>query len=458
MTAVSLERVDLPDFGAAGDMPTLSREIYEARVSRVRACMAAEKLDALIVYGDREHNANLAYITGFDPRFEEAMLILTGSDELVLAVGNEGEGYTGISPLDLNVVLYQEFSLLSQPRDKGPTLEVLLKEAGVGPGRIGVAGWKYGATPTRLEVPSYLADALRDIAGDPGLVVNAGRIFMDADKGLRVENELAQLAAFEYASCHTSGAVRAVITNLEPGLTEYELAQRMGMNGMPLSCHMMLSSGDRARMGLASPTDRRIARGDPFTTAYGVWGALNCRAGFVIEGADELAPDIADYVDRLVAPYFSAAVDWYETIGIGVPGSALYDVVARRLGDPFFGVHLNPGHQIHLDEWMNSPIAEDSSTLLRSGMALQIDIIPATGGPYFTTNIEDGIALADEALRAEFAAQYPAAWHRIQRRRAYMREVLGIRLKPEVLPFSNIAATLNPFLLRPDLAMLVTHS
>ena len=66
--------------------------------------------------------------------------------------------------------------------------------------------------------------------------------------------------------------------------------------------------------------------------------------------------------------------------------------------------------------------------------------------------------MADEALRAEFAAQYPAAWHRIQRRREYMREVLGIRLKPEVLPFSNIAATLNPFLLRPDLAMVVTHS
>ena len=30
-------------------------------------------------------------------------------------------------------------------------------------------------------------------------------------------------------------------------------------------------------------------------------------------------------------------------------------------------------------------------------MALQCDIIPATGTDYFTTNIEDGIALADDA-------------------------------------------------------------
>ncbi|HZS93019.1 MAG TPA: hypothetical protein VFE42_36710 [Chloroflexota bacterium] len=37
---------------------------------------SAEGYDALLVYVDREHFANLAYLTGFDPRFEEALLIL----------------------------------------------------------------------------------------------------------------------------------------------------------------------------------------------------------------------------------------------------------------------------------------------------------------------------------------------------------------------------------------------
>jgi hypothetical protein len=82
-------------------------------------------------------------------------------------------------------------------------------------------------------------------------------------------------------------------------------------------------------------------------------------------------------------------------------------------------------------------------------MAWQVDVIPATGGPLFTSNIEDGIALADEALRAEFAARYPEAWERIGRRRRFMHEVLGIHLKPEVLPFGNIPAYLPPFLLAP---------
>jgi hypothetical protein len=86
-------------------------------------------------------------------------------------------------------------------------------------------------------------------------------------------------------------------------------------------------------------------------------------------------------------------------------------------------------------------------------MAFQVDIIPATGTPLFTTNIEDGIALADATLRGELAAAYPDAWARIEARRAFMAEALGIELHPDVLPFSNIPAYLPPYLLRPGLAM-----
>ena len=90
-------------------------------------------------------------------------------------------------------------------------------------------------------------------------------------------------------------------------------------------------------------------------------------------------------------------------------------------------------------------------------MALQVDIIPATGTDYFTTNIEDGVALADESLRADFAARYPAAWARIQARRRFMAEALGIDLDPSVLPLSNIPAYLPPFLLRPDVVMTLAE-
>ena len=38
-------------------------------------------------------------------------------------------------------------------------------------------------------------------------------------------------------------------------------------------------------------------------------------------------------------------------------------------------------------------------------------------------------------------------------RRSFMAEVLGIALKPEVLPLSNLAGYLPPFWLSPQLAM-----
>ena len=53
----------------------------------------------LVVYSDREHFANLAYLTGFDPRFEEALLILSAEPKPLLIVGNECLGYLPISAL-----------------------------------------------------------------------------------------------------------------------------------------------------------------------------------------------------------------------------------------------------------------------------------------------------------------------------------------------------------------------
>jgi hypothetical protein len=266
-----------------------------------------------------------------------------------------------------------------------------------------------------------------------------------------------QLAAFEWAAGETSSGVRSVLTGLLPGMTERECARLLGWSGTPLSCHLMLTAGPRARLGLLSPGDRPIARGDPFTVAYGVWGALSCRAGFVVEGAGELPEGARDYLDRLVVPYMEAVAAWYGALHVGQVGGELQRVVDERLGDPFFGVTLNPGHQLSLDEWVGSPVFPGSDLPLRSGTALQCDIIPATGTPYFTTNIEDGVALADESLRARFAAAFPDAWGRIQARRRFMAEAIGIDLHADVLPLSNLAAHLTPFLLAPVRAMILAR-
>jgi hypothetical protein len=460
-THVELAEMALPEFGLPLIEPTIPAITYEARISGARQRASESGFDALLVYADREHFANLAYLTGFDPRFEEALLILTQDRIPTLLVGNEDMAYTAISPIELQPVLYQTFSLLSQPRSSSAPLISILRNTGIGTQdakRIGIAGWKY-FTPIEtsipdswLEVPAYIVDTLRAMGCE---VHNAGQIFMEPEYGLRAVNDVDQLASFEFAATYGSQGLRNLLFNIRPGMSEFEVFKLMSPIGLPLCYHPVVFSGERTALGLASPSSRVMQIGDPVFAALGYWGSNNARGGFLVENEAMLASHIRDYVDKLVAPYFNAIVEWYEHIGIGIPGGELFDIIDRHLSDPFFGIGLNPGHLIHLDEWVSSPIYRGSTQRLQSGMALQVDVIPATNTPYHTTNIEDGIALADEALRQAFEQKYPDAWMRIQQRRAFMQNVLGIHLKPEVLPFSNIPAYLPPFWLSPQQAMRV---
>ena len=457
MTRARLETIERPDFGVPeDDRPEIPPETYARRVEMLRERADARRYDRLVVYADREHSANLSFLTGFDPRFEEALLVIGQAGEPAILVGNECYGMAGAAPLPMRRHRFQDFSLPSQPRDRSRPLAEILSDEGISMGRhVGVLGWKSYADRARMEVPAFLVDELRRLTGPNGIVENANDLLIDAADGLRIVNDIDQLAAFEHAATRTSNGVRNLLTGLRPGLREREAVRLLEWDGTPLSCHLMLTAGPRATLGLLSPGDRVIERGDRFTTAFGIWGSLTCRAGFVVEDAAELPEGIRDYVDRLVGPYFEAVVDWYRALHIGQTGGALQAVIDEHLADPFFGIFLNPGHQLHLDEWVNSPVGPGSTTELRSGMALQVDIIPATGTDYFTTNIEDGIALADQSLRDELAARYPTAWRRIEARRRFMAGVLGIELHPDVLPFSNMPGVLPPFLLRPDRAMVV---
>jgi Xaa-Pro aminopeptidase len=449
-----LATVVLPDFGMPDREPALGPSIFAARLERLRERADERGYTHLLVYADREHSANLAWLTGFDPRFEEAIAVVRPGLEPLILAGNECFGTAGAAPLPMRRELYQDLSLPGQPRNRSRALGSILAGEGIGPGaRVGVIGWKSFADRTRIEIPAYVVDELRALAGVSGLVENANDLLTDPGDGLRTVAEVDQLAALEYAACQTSNGITRLFAGLRPGMTEREAVRLLDWNGMPLSCHLMLTAGPRARFGLLSPGERPIQRGDPFTVAFGIWGALNCRAGFVVEDAAELPDAIADYVDRLVGPYFEAIAAWYGALHVGAVAGDAYAAAMAHLADPFFGIFLNPGHLIGLDEWIDSPFSAGSRTELRSGMAFQVDVIPATGTDYFTTNIEDGIALADASLRDELAGAHPDAWARIQARRRFMHESLGIELHDDVLPLSNLAAHLPPFVLRPDRAM-----
>lgn len=343
MRKARLAELALPDFGMPDVQPEIPADTYATRVARLRERAEKAGYDRLVVYADREHSAGISYLTGFDPRFEEAILVLGPSGTPAILVGNECRGMAEQAPLKMRTVLFQDLSLPGQPRDESAPLAEILAVEGIGPGtRVGVIGWKTYASRDAIDAPAFLVDELRRLTGPAGLVENATGLLIDAADGLRVINEVDQLAAFEYAACQTSDGVRRLLFGLKAGMTEAEAVRLLQWNGMPLSCHLMLTAGPRAKLGLLSPGGRRIETGDPITVAFGVWGALNCRAGFVVAGPGELPAGIRDYVERLVGPYFEAVAEWYGALHIGQTGGVLYDIVHRHIGDKFFGVVPEP--------------------------------------------------------------------------------------------------------------------
>jgi Xaa-Pro aminopeptidase len=454
-----LIETEWPEFGWADRPPVVSVAELEGRLAALRAAMAKAGLTHAIVYADREHFANLAYLTNFDPRFEESILIVARDGKPLIMVGNECEGYLGVSPLftanKLRSERFQPFSLLNQPRSSSRKLRDIFAGEGIGKNsKVGCIGWKYFADAEHpdgahaIELPAYLVDTLRALAGHDA-VVNSTALLMHPGFGLRAQCSPSEIAYFEYTNVLASEGMKHMLFGLRPGMSDNELASLSAYNGDPLSCHMTLVTEANRNLGLSGPVGAPIPLGSPLATNLAYWGSNICRAGWVAKSAEDLTPDAQDYVDAFAGPYFEVMAEWFRRLKIGTPGGKLFALIAERLPFKRFGIFLNPGHLIHLDEWLSSPIYADSDVPLRSGMAIQVDVFPSSP-VYFSTRMEDGIVLADGALRASLKSQYPATFERCQKRRAFVIDVLGIDLPEEVLPLCNMPTIVSPFVLRPN--------
>jgi hypothetical protein len=458
---VSVSQVELPDFGDEARLPIISTAGYERRLDMTIERMKEHGLQFLLVYADREHSANMSYLTGFDPRFEESVLLLDTRGNRLLLVGNECLGYVPDPALKCQVELFQEFSLLGQQRDDSAPLRRIVSDFGTGKGAaVGCVGWKYFTGHNvdhpahAMEIPSYIVDLVRDVVQDRRRVTNATHLFMNPDTGLRIINSVDQIARFEYAAIKTSKSILSAVNHIVEGVAEKELERHFFGGGLPRSCHPMISFGEKVRRGLSSPSDNVAHMGDAFVIAFGVEGALNCRAGVVGRGPEDLPDEIGDFYPQLAANYFQVVVSWYESVKVGAVAGDVYAAGDAQRRRELFSFAVNPGHYIHLDEWVHSPFVESSSTVLQSGTALQMDIIPVSQGPFCYINAEDGVVLADEALREGIASRYPDCWKRIAARQRFMREGLGIAIDDSVLPLSNTPAWLPPYALSPDWVMV----
>ena len=461
MRNIVLTTVAEPKKDCSGRPIFLTDETIEERKQKILTRMHKLHLDKLVIYGDVEHGSNFEYLVGFFTRFEEALLIIDKTGEINIVLGNENLGKASKARVQITKTTHVSlFSLPNQPNRTDVTFKDLLISASLNKGqRIGLVGWKNFTSILEdnkhiYDVPYYIVKNIIDIIGDEALLSNECSLFIGED-GARCTNNPNEIAHYEYAAALASDCILDAMNSLNLGTNELELGDKLVRNGQHTSIVTIASSGPRFIKANMFPRDNKVNLGDPISLTVGYRGGSSSRCGLAVENETQLPEGQKDYLERIAIPYFNAYVAWLENIKCGLQGHEIFDLIESELPREKYGWSLCPGHLTAEEEWMSSPIYENSTEVLQSGMLLQIDIIPSVSG-YTGSSAESTILLANESLRNQIKKEYPDMYNRMIERRNYLIHVLGISLSEDVMPMCSTVAYLRPFLLAHNKALVIS--
>jgi Xaa-Pro aminopeptidase len=241
--------------------PRFSAAEFARRHAATRRLMAAEGLDALVVYGEsginRHNHADIHYLCGFlGNRNNYAVMTAQGEPALYVQSFNHVPNAREASSIRT------EWGGASS----AATVAQHLLDAGLANATLGYVG--------DVPVQSYLAWQ-RTLAG--WKFIDVTRAF----RRLRLIKSAEEIEWLKKGAALTDAALQHLIDNVKPGMREYELgalieADALGRGGLPHLCY--LSSGPQASGGACVPRQnlsaRVIERGDVVNTEISVsfWG------------------------------------------------------------------------------------------------------------------------------------------------------------------------------------------
>ena len=308
------------------EWPALDVQDYADRARRLMEAVDSS-FTHMVFYGDREHFSNIEYFTGYDPRFEEALLIFTrGNEKPMLIVGNEGWGYADKIQIPFIKRKFTPFSLPNQPHDPSVSLAGLFEEMGIRCGsKVALFGWKLFTMDEeerlhRHDVPYYLVKQLFEIVGEEN-VCTMNHIMLESGKGLRTILEPKELVLAEISGTRTTRAVHRMLAGLRPGMNELEASAGLMIDGFPMSMHPNINFGDSIFYGLASPEPNRILHEGDIACAGMAYRRTLCHKVGVYTAEYDNVPEATR---KAYEKYFAAISTWYSSLRIGATGGDVH--------------------------------------------------------------------------------------------------------------------------------------
>lgn len=453
---IQLKEIKIPELEQNLVPVVLSDEAMKERKEKLLAKMNNSGYEAIVIYADLEHGGNFEYLCGFVPRFEEGLLVIHSCGKAYMVLGNENLNKASKSRIEVTAVHMPHFSLPNQPMKTDKSVAEILAQCELDKAKnIGLVGWKnftskFDNNAELYDIPYFVVEAIKSICKG-SKISNATNLFI-GENGVRTTNNANEFAHYEFGAALAGNCILETMEEFDEGKTEMQVAEKLAAFGQPHNVVTIMATGERFEKANMYPGNKVIKKGNRISITTGFKGGLQSRGGYAVSCEDELPEDEKDYLEKVAVPYFNAVKTWLETIHIGMSGKELYDKIEEVLPKAQYGWSLNPGHLCADEEWLASPVYPDSIEVLKSGMLFQIDIIPSVSG-YGGISCESGVMLADEILREAIKKEYPEIWNRIQKRRAYIKEELGINISEEIIPTSSATAYCRPFLLNKNRAL-----
>lgn len=247
----------------SGETVLLTDETITLRKQKIVDLMHEANLSSLVIYADKEHGSNLENLTGFIPRFEEALQIANQDGSSTLVLENENYNKAKYARVESKGIQCPLFSLPNQPMNGFLRLAEYLREVEIDASKkVGVVGWKllsydFDDFHQSFDAPSFIMEALAEVVGKEKLV-NATQLYILPEKGARVTNNANELAHYEYGASLASDAILAAWDALDEGIKEIEVGDVLNRDGQYQSVVTIAAFGERFVKANLYPTSRQL--------------------------------------------------------------------------------------------------------------------------------------------------------------------------------------------------------
>ncbi|RKX32236.1 MAG: hypothetical protein DRP71_12320 [Verrucomicrobia bacterium] len=379
-------------------MYTIPKAEYGKRVAKFQAKMKAAGLDACLVHGSEAECASVRYLSDYWPTFEAGAVFVPAEGKPILLIGPESENYAKARSVIPDIMKMIEYRESAEPQYPGipvahypDVVKASMRDKPLK--KLGIVGHSITPLPVYLALQAEL----------PGVeLIRADDVFLP----LRFIKSDSELACMRRAFAISEIAVRAIVDEIKPGMTELQvigIAQReIYKHGAEYEGHALYCfCGPRTNNAICRPTGNQIIEHEIIQLNIGARvGGYASSVGLPMS-----IGKLPERKQRLVEFGLEAHFKTMELMKAGRPAAAVVDEYEKWVKSRGFSEYLlyGPCHSIGMME-VEQPWMESVSTYdLQKNMTFQVDTFFA--GDDFGLRWENGIVVTEtgvEQLSSEF--------------------------------------------------------